>query len=179
MFAYRILKLAPLLVLPIAAGCASKPSSIALAVVDDVSLAQVRADGDDYNGSTVRWGGIVTEVENKADRTWVFVVARALKDNEKPEKDSSSEGRFVASFDGFVDPTVYKQGRPLTVVGSIDGSTVRAIGEYDYRFPIVIVRDSHLWPDPDKTPRVYYAPPPYWYYDMYYYHPHPYPYRHW
>ena len=80
MFAYRILKLAPLLVLPIAAGCASKPSSIALAVVDDVSLAQVRADGDDYNGSTVRWGGIVTEVENKADETWVFVVARALKD---------------------------------------------------------------------------------------------------
>jgi outer membrane lipoprotein len=168
-----------LLLLLMAAGCASQPSSIAMAVVDDISLAQVRADSQTYTGSTVRWGGIVTEVENKSDRTWVFVVARALKDKEKPVSDSSSEGRFVASFEGFVDPMVYREGRPLTVVGNIEGSVVRAIGDYDYRFPIVNVRDSHLWPDPDKKPRVYYAPPPYWYYDMYYYHPHPYPYRRW
>ena len=124
------------------AGCASKPaSSISLAVVDDVSLEQVRADSDAYLGSTVRWGGVVTEVENKADKTWVFLVSRALKDNEKPITDGSSEGRFIASFSGFVDPLVYKPGRPLTVVGSLESSTVRAIGEYDYSFPIVAVRE--------------------------------------
>jgi len=160
--------------LVIGVGCASKPaSSISLAVVEDVSLAQVRKAGDDYLGSIVRWGGVVTEVENKVDKTWVFLVGRALKDNEKPVSDSPSDGRFIASFDGFIDPLVYKVGRPLTVVGSIEGSTVRPIG--DYQFPIVTVRDSHLWADSVKT-RAYYAPPPYWYYDMRYYHP--YPYRH-
>ena len=155
-------------------GCASKPpSSISLAVVDDVALPQVQLDAERYTGSTVRWGGIVTEVENKTDRTWVLLVARALKDNEKPVVDGASDGRFIASFSGFIDPLVYKPGRPLTVVGSIEGSTVRAIGEYDYSFPIVTVRDSHLWAEPSKTP-VYYAPPPFLYYDRYYYHPYPY-----
>jgi outer membrane lipoprotein len=165
-----------LLVLLLAGGCASKPaSSISLAVVDDVALAQVQSDVERYTGSTVRWGGIVTEVENKADRTWVLLVGRALVDDEKPIVDGASDGRFIASFQGFIDPLVYKPGRPLTVVGRIEGSTVRAIGEYEYRFPIVEVRDSHLWAEPSKTP-TYYPPPPFWYYDMHYYYP--YPYRH-
>lgn len=169
-----------IMLLLIAGGCASKQaSSISQAVVDDISLAQARSAGDTYLGSTVRWGGIVTEVQNKADITWVFLVGRVLRDNEKPISDSPSDGRFIASFSGFVDPLVYKVGRPLTVVGSLEGSAIRAIGEYDYQFPIVAVRDSHLWAEPVKT-RVYYPPPPYWYYDMHYYHPYPYrrhPYR--
>lgn len=161
-------------------ACAGdKSSSISQAVVDDVSLAQVRADSDAYQGSTVRWGGVVAEVENKADTTRVFLVEYELRDNAKPDADSDSDGRFVARFDGFVDPVVYKVGRPLTVVGSIDGSLQRAIGEFEYRFPIVAVRDSHLWPEAVEM-GPYYPPPPWWYRD-YYYPPfpyrYPYPYR--
>jgi outer membrane lipoprotein len=159
-------------------ACASKPASlISLAVVDDVSLAQVRADSSAYQGSTVRWGGVITEVENKADTTWVFLVGRELRNNEKPITDSLSDGRFVARFNGFIDPLVYKLGRPLTVVGRIDGSLQRAIGEFEYRFPIVAVRDSHLWAEAVKI-RPYYYPPPWWYRN-YYYHPYPYPYPDW
>jgi outer membrane lipoprotein len=176
---FNVVKYAGLaMLLLIGHGCASPASSISQAEVEDLSLLQVRDAGDTYVGSTVRWGGIVTEVENKADKTWVFLVDRALRNNEKPITDSSSDGRFIASFNGFIDPLVYKVGRPLTVVGSIEGSTVRAIGEYDYQFPIVTVRDSHLWAEPAKT-RVYYPPPPYWYYDMYYYRPYPHRYPHW
>jgi outer membrane lipoprotein len=161
------------LVLLVGSGCAANPAlSISQAVVDDVTLTQARSAADAYTGSTVRWGGVVTEVENKADKTWVFVVGRALSDDAKPVTDSASEGRFIASFNGFVDPLVYKSGRPLTVVGSVEGSTVRAIGEYDYRFPVVVVRDSYLWAEPVKT-KIYYAPSPF-VYDYYYYHPYPY-----
>ena len=166
------------MLLLVLAGCASKPTtSIGLAVVDKVSVAQARADADAHLGARVRWGGIVTEVENKVDETWIFVVARELKNNEKPISDSDSEGRFIASFDGFIDPSIYKEGRPLSVVGTFEDTTVRSIGDFDYRFPIVKVTDSHLWADREKT-RVYYPPPPYWYYDMYYYHPYPYHYPH-
>jgi outer membrane lipoprotein len=164
------------LVLTACGGCAANPAAqLSQAIVDDVSLTQARSAADAYVGSTVRWGGVVTDVENKADKTWVFVVGRELRDDEKPITDSASEGRFIASFEGFVDPLVYKSGRPLTVVGRIEGSTVRAIGEYDYRFPVVAVRDSYLWAEPDKT-KVYYAPRPF-VYDYYYYHPYPYSYR--
>ena len=167
------------LLLAICAGCASKPHSISLAVVDDVSVQQVREEKDAHIGSTVRWGGAVTGVENRDDTTWVFVIARDLKKNGKPVSDNRSDGRFVAVFDGFVDPLVYKEGRLLTVVGSIDGSTTRAIGDYDYRFSLVSVRDSHLWPERHNTPRIYYPPPHHWYRNMYYYHPYPYPHGHW
>jgi outer membrane lipoprotein len=171
----RILSI--VLVLMVCGGCATNStSSISQAIVDDVSMTQARSAIDAFMGSSVRWGGEVTEVENKADRTWVFMVGRALRDDEKPITDSASEGRFIASFSGFVDPLVYKPGRPLTVVGIIDGSTVRAIGEYDYRFPVVAVRDSQLWEEPSKT-KVIYAPAPR--YDYYYYHPYPYRYRRW
>ena len=139
-------------------GCASKPA-ITLAEVDDVTLDRVLGSDDAYDGDRVRWGGMVDQVENKADHTLVFVVARELNDDAKPQPDSNSEGRFVARFTGFIDPQVYREGRPLTVVGSLQGSVVRPIGEYDYRFPLVMVRDSHLWADPDKT-KVYYHPYP-------------------
>ena len=157
----------------VASGCASKPSAISLAVVDDIDLAQVLDDDAAYQGATVRWGGIVTEVENKADETWVFVVGRELKDDEKPVVDSASDGRFVARFNGFKDPLVYKSGRPLTVVGRLDGSLKRPIGEFMYHFPVVAVRDSHLWAKPVRAPQYYY-PPPLWHHPYYY---HPYPHR--
>jgi outer membrane lipoprotein len=172
------MKATGLIVLLLLCGaCASKPStSVGLAEVDDIPLGSVRESIDAFQGTTVRWGGIVSETENKADHTLVFVVARQLKNKEKPDSDSASDGRFVARFNGFIDPQVYKAGRPLTVVGPIDGSLDRPIGEYDYRFPIVAVRDSHLWADPSKEPKVYYYPDP-WFYNSFHYHyfPHQHP----
>lgn len=158
-------------------GCASKPpSSVGLAVVDDVTLATVRAAGESYQGSTVRWGGVITATENKADHTLVFIAARALEDNEQPLTDSASDGRFVARFDGFLDPLVYKTNRRLTVVGQIDGHLVRPIGEFDYRFPLVVVRDSRLFAEALR-PRPYYYPDPWLYHGHFYHHyPHRYPY---
>ena len=160
-------------------GCASQPnSSISQVEVDEVTLAQAQPDPERHAGALVRWGGEITAVENKPDSTLVLLVARALEDDEKPIEDGASDGRFIARFPGFIDPLVYEAGRPLTVVGTISGSTTRSIGEYDYRFTIVDVRDSHLWAKPDKT-RVYYPPPPYWYYDLHYYHRYPYRYPRW
>ena len=152
-------------------GCASKPStSVGLAEIEEVSLTSVLKSIDQYESVTVRWGGLVTETENKADHTLVFVVARALKNNEKPLSNSASEGRFVARFDRFIDPLVYQEGRPLVVLGEIEGSLQRPIGEYDYRFPIVTVRDSYLWADPSKQPKVYYYPDPWLYHSFHYHH---------
>lgn len=166
-----------LALLAVCIGCAGKPaSSISLAAVDAVSLAQVHGDGDAYQGTTVRWGGVITEVDNKAESTWIFLVEYELRNNERPVTDGASDGRFVARFNGFVDPLVYKVGWPLTVLGRIDGSLQRAIGEYQYRFPIVAVRDSHLWAETVKVQPFYY-PPPWWYRD--YYYPYPYPYPNW
>lgn len=160
-------------------ACASKPTSpLGQDPLDNLKLTDVRLDVQSYLGSSVRWGGIITQVENKADKTWVELVSRALKKNDRPATEGISEGRFIASFDGFSDPMVYKVGQALTVIGSIEGETSRSIGEFNYSFPIVAVRESHLWGEETRAIVPYY-PPSWWYYDMYYYHPFPHPYRRW
>ena len=164
-------------VIAFASGCASNPpQAISKIPVDNPSLTSVRLDIDQYNGAGVRWGGEISKVENKANHTWIEIVRRQLWSDGKPKASGKSDGRFIASFSGFVDPVVYEIGHLLTVVGTIEDKIKRPIGEYDYVFPIVTVEGSHLW---KKTTVAQYPnyPPPWWYYDPLFYYPGPY-YRH-
>jgi len=155
-------------------GCASKPpAAISKIPPENPSLTRVRMDIDSFIGTEVRWGGVISKVENRASHTWIELVRQKLRENGKPRTDDKSDGRFIASFEGFVDPVVYKVGRPLTVVGTIEAKTERPIGDYDYLFPIVAVEGSFLWKAAAKYPYPYY-PPPYWYYDLRFYNPGPY-----
>ena len=156
-------------------GCASKPPAAISKIPDEnPSLTRVRMDIDSFVGTEVRWGGVIAKVENKASHTWIELVRHKLSDRGKPRSNDKSDGRFIASFEGFMDPVVYEVGRPLTVVGTIDGKIERPIGEYEYLFPIVTVDGSYLWKATAKIRDPYYYPPPYWYYDFRYYHRWPY-----
>lgn len=154
--------------LAIIAGCASKPpESIASLSSPGPGLEQVLQDVDAHLGREVRWGGVITRVENKADATWIELVRYPLNDNGRPQIGYLSDGRFIARFERFVDPLVYEKGRPLTVVGSIDDKLERPIGEFEYLFPVVSVQGSHLWQAEKQKNR--YHNPPYWgYYSPYY-----------
>ncbi len=154
-------------------ACASKPpSAISMIPAENPTLTRVRMDIDAYIDAEVRWGGVITKVENKTDRTWIEIVRQDLSSNGRPIGSGRSDGRFIASFDKFLDPVVYKSGRPLTVVGRIEAGITRPIGEYDYLFPMVAVEGSFLWekrvPAPAQpSPWLYYDP---WYHRWPYYH---------
>lgn len=160
------------------AACASKPpAAISRIPVNNPSVAMVRMNIDDYIDSEVRWGGKIAGIENRADSTWIEIVRQPLHENGRPDSGGRSDGRFIASFDKFLDPVVYEIGRPLTVVGRIESRVTRKIGEYDYLFPIVAVEGSFLWKKLEPVPPAAY-PPPWWYYDPWYYPWHPHPRRH-
>jgi len=167
-------KLLVILALSIAGCAAGPPEAISRVPHENPSLTRVRLDVDAFAGADVRWGGIITKVENKAEQTWIEIVKMPLYSNGKPEAAGSSDGRFIASFDRFLDPVVYELGSRLTVVGRIDGGVRRPIGDYDYLFPIVVVDGSYLWPPIDPLPPPAY-PYPWWYYDPWY--PYPWPYH--
>ena len=154
-------------------ACASTPESISKKPHENPSLTQVRIDPDAFAGRDVRWGGVVVKVENKAEQTWIEIVRLNLNSYGRPLTSGGSDGRFIASFDRFLDPVVYEVGRPLTVVGRIEGAEKRPIGEFDYLFPIVAVEGSYLWKTAETRPPPY--PYPWWYYDPWY--PHPWPYH--
>lgn len=160
-------------------GCAATgPLPVSQTPVSQVPVAEVRADPSRFIGTEVRWGGVITQVENKTKDTWVEIVSRPLRRSGQPRESGGSSGRFIAVFEGFFDPVVYQKGLQLTVLGSITGQTKRSIGEHDYSFPMVSVTASYLWPEaPD--PDYYNYPPHWWYYDPWPYYRWPYPPYYW
>ncbi len=157
-------------------GCATQvPAPISKIPAYDYTVAEVRAEPERFLGSMVRWGGVISRVENKASRTWIEVVSRELRKNGQPLTDSRSSGRFIASFPGFMDPIVYKPGALLTVAGGIEGETVGLIGEYVYAFPVVTVSAAYLWPEKDQAVYHEYSPSPWGHYDPWPYHRRSYP----
>ena len=155
-------------------GCAAMgPLPISKAPVANLPVAEVRTDPTRFIGTEVRWGGVITQVENKAKETLVEIVSRPLTRSGQPRESGGSGGRFIASFQGFFDPVVYKKGMQLTVLGSITGQTKRSIGEHDYSFPLVSATASYLWPELQE-PAYYDYPPFWWYYDPWPYYRGPY-----
>jgi len=175
---HRVLLLTILMAGLTLAGCAMQPPEVINpGSISALTVPQVReAAAGAFADSVVRWGGVITDVENLSDRTLVEVVNHTLEKDGRPDSDGSSDGRFIASFKGFVEPLTYKTGALLTVVGDIDAKAiVRPIGDYEYSFPVVNVSGAYLWAA-DSDTRVY-MPPPWWYYDPWPYYPRYYPYR--
>jgi len=140
-------------------GCASPvPREIREPPPGDLQLAQALGQAHGAVGTRVRWGGHIVAVDNGERETGVIVVARPLDYRGRPEQTDRSPGRFLARFEGFRDPATYKEGRALTVAGVLEPTVTRPVGDYPYRYPVVRVEATYLWPPPSPYP-----PEPYWY----------------
>lgn len=166
-------------------GCATGvPPAIRARPAPDLSLTTVREQPSAHEGARVRWGGTIAAVENRADETWVEVVARELDRYGRPRVTDRSEGRFLARLAGFLDPAVYAVDRELTVAGVVTGETTRTIGQFSYRYPIIKADAAQLWERLPQRGDYYYYDPfwpyPWWYYPYPYHYPYPYgyPYYH-
>lgn len=172
---------AAVLVLNIAllAACASPiPKAIQEPPKPAVSLRDIHAATGPLPVDTrVRWGGAIAALEHKENQSWLEIVERPLDRDGRPERGDRSGGRFLARVDGFLEPTVYKKGRLITVSGVLENRERRRIGDYDYDYVVVKVLESYLWPR--QTQRAYLEPLPYgWYGPWYPWGWGPYPYYH-
>jgi outer membrane lipoprotein len=140
-----------------------------------VTINAVRSNFARYEGTDVRWGGIIAAVENNQSDTWIEVVGRDLGSYGQPValEDARGQGRFIARVDGFLDPVIYKVNRGITVYGTIEAKIVRTIDEHPYTYPLIKAKSNYLWSNSQLYPyRAYYYP----YYPYGYYYPY-YPYR--
>lgn len=154
---------APALLL-LAAGCATTPKSIPDPGPASPTLGDVRESPANFRGERVRWGGTIVGVENRTETTLIEVVARELASDGRPQSGDGSPGRFLAVIDGFLDPAIHREGREITVTGTIAGSTRRPVGEHAYRYIRVEASGHHLWPERlarDNRDRYWRHPPPF------------------
>jgi outer membrane lipoprotein len=163
-------------------GCASVvPEAIRSATPGNLQVAQVREHPEQFRGAVVRWGGNIISTRNESDHTIIEIVARDLDGDGRPLEEDRSLGRFIVKVQGFLDPTVYKPERELTVHGRIEGVVEQAIGEYRYAYPVVQADNVYLWKQrhPPQAYMPYRYPYPYYYDPWYpwgwpYYRPWPY-----
>ncbi|MEN8174968.1 MAG: Slp family lipoprotein [Pseudomonadota bacterium] len=162
-------------------ACSTTPDPILDAQVDPVTVAQAGAAPEDVRGLRVRWGGSIVAVRNRADETFVEILARPLNWQQAPQADAEGEGRFVARVPGFLDPSDYTAQRWMTVVGALAGIREGKVGDYTYRYPVVVTEAHRLWRSREEMEPTDYYPyyDPWW--GPWYRHPwygHPYHRRH-
>ncbi len=152
-------------VLPCVWGaCVTPPAVLSGGAFSETTVEE--AQSRDLTGQRVRWGGSIVATEPGKDETCFEVVSRPLDREARPRRTDDSDGRFLACAAGFFDPAVYAEGREISVVGTLQATTLRKIGEYEYRYPRVIAENVYLWPKREPVPPYYYYGPwagPPWY----------------
>lgn len=163
-----------LLSLFLASGCVHVISSeVRQAVKKDPSFPVVLQDPDSFRGEMVIWGGVIIETQNLTDGTSLIILETPLDSQGFPEDAEYSRGRFMARTSAYLDPEVYKKGRKVTMAGEVVGKEARALGETQYAYPVLSVRELHLWKEPERVYGWPYGPyywgPPLWYWDWWWY----------
>lgn len=151
-------------------ACTSVIPKNMLAQADQkLTIADVQDHPDSYSGSGIVWAGIITDIKNLKDSTIIEVLRKPADHQGRPKEGDTSDGRFLATYNGFLDPAIYTVGREVTIAGKVKGTKSSVIGEYDYTYPVIEVTDIHLWPvQPNAEYNYYYYPSPPYYYRWWY-----------
>jgi outer membrane lipoprotein len=125
----------------------------------DLSPALVVQNPEANRGAVVIWGGVIQEVEQRDDGSTTLVVKEFPLDwIGEPNSYRESRGQFIANTPQYLDPSVYEQGRWVTVGGAVTGVKITRADRLQYRFPEVETREIRLW----KTFPEVYSLAPYW-----------------
>ncbi len=143
--AFRVLSI--ILAGALLAGCATGPGFAVDGVDTHLTPSAASRLDADTRDSRVLWGGRILQVEPGAGHTTLEVVSFPLRNNQRPDANRGSEGRFLVHFPGYLEPEDYQAERLITVVGTIVEIRTGKVGEADYRYPVVRVDDLHLWPE--------------------------------
>ena len=141
-------------------------------VAKEITFKEVLENPEAYKGKVVIWGGVIIGAKNVKEGTLIEVLQKP-GDREGRLKDvDESYGRFLALYNGYLDVVIYSRGREVVVAGAIKGKRVLPLGEIEYTYPLILVKEIHLF-KVRKDESFY--PYPYWWYPPWWYHPYWYP----
>jgi outer membrane lipoprotein len=153
------------LVILYTSGCAVVSKDLRIQADPDLSFEQVAADPAQYAGEIVIWGGYIIENQPGQEESRLIILQAPLTSQQKPKSKDDSAGRFMATQNAFLDPEIYSKHRGVTVAGKVTGKTQILENDPYGPYPVIQIKEIHLWTDPDDD-RFFYSPRPsfYWYY---------------
>ena len=153
-------------------GCAPVISKeLRTQIAAEITFRQVCENPDAYKGTLVLWGGVIVGAKNVEEGTLIEVLQKPTDRRGRPKDVDESGGRFIALYDGYLDVALYAQGRGVTVAGEIKGKRVQPLGDIEYQYPLIAIREIHLVKEERYYPYPYWYP--YWWYPPWWYYPYP------
>jgi len=125
-------------------ACASSPLKLE-GVNRTVTPAMISEDHP-YTNTRVVWGGMIVKTQPLQQMTQIEVLAFPVDSNGEPDRQTTSQGRFVIQHQGFLEPADFAPGRWVSVVGTIGQPQMGTVGKASYRFPLIQPEQLYLWP---------------------------------
>lgn len=145
-------------------GCAHVISKDILKEINrEITFAELRKNPQVYAGEVVLLGGVIVRTVNKEEGTLLEIYQTALSREGRPVQTDVSEGRFLALYEGLLDSEIYRKGRKVTIAGTVKDEKVMKLGEIDYHYPYLLIRDIHLWKEEQRRRYEPYPWGPWWY----------------
>jgi outer membrane lipoprotein len=140
-------------------GCATGISRQARSQVTyNGPFTAVQRNPSDHAGAVLVLGGRIIENRALDGSSELVVLQMPLRSGDIPRNIDASEGRFLVRSGQFLDPSIYENGRLLTVVGRLVGSESRKIGGLDYVYPVVEAIEIKVWREQTSDwPNVYFG----------------------
>jgi outer membrane lipoprotein len=133
----------PVLASLLLVSCATQPVVDRSAVTSDITPARAARDNA-AAGATVNWGGLIVDTTNTESSTEIEILSLPLDAKGRPSRDGEAGGRFIAVAPGFLEPTNYRAGVLVSAVGDIEGLRQGRIGQADYTYPVLRVRQIRV-----------------------------------
>ncbi|GEM_PF-654591 len=111
-----------------------------------------------FAGKTVIWGGHVVTLESRGVGSDLIVLQTPLDNNQEPRSTTLSTGQFIARNPSPLDPTLYTTGSKVTVAGTLIGSETRTFGDLQRTYPLIEIKQIHLWGKPYHPEPYVYSP---------------------
>jgi outer membrane lipoprotein len=134
-----------LLVAGLLAACATAPKFDTTGVDFSITPARAVTENATLQGTPLVWGGIIIASTNLKQVTQFEILAYPLDGDLRPDTGKQPMGRFLAQQDGYLETADYTAGRLMTVSGTLQGTRIGRIGESEYTYPVLQVKQHYLW----------------------------------
>ena len=136
------------------AGCGAVLSDSVMRDSDpDLKFREVKEHPERYRGRTVVFGGTIARVIHLEGQSVLEIVERPLGFRLEPQLTDETGGRFLVRTEKFLDDKIFQSGRKITVAGKVTEPETRSLGESQYTYPTLVLREHHLW-DTREAPAI-------------------------
>lgn len=111
-----------------------------------LTFEEVFQDPKKHLGRVVIFSGVILEGVNTKDGTLLTVLHLPAGPGGRPKDADKSAGRFLALDSRYLDVAIYSRGRAVTVAGEVAGRRILPLGEIQYKYPLLKVKELYLWP---------------------------------